>query len=86
MQLLITSTGQVHCLYDETIDLHVLGPINIVRASHVEPDDQGRWWADLSPVGGPVLGPFDWRSEALDAERNWLETTWLDQPTPLSPP
>lgn len=33
---------------------------------------QGKWWADLLPVGGPVLGPFDKRQEALDAETEWL--------------
>ena len=38
------------------------------RASHVEPDADGRWWADLSPVAGPRLGPFEVRSAALDAE------------------
>jgi hypothetical protein len=47
------------------------------RASHVEPDDRGRWLADLSPIGGPVLGPFDRRSEALEAEVTWLEENWL---------
>lgn len=28
----------------------------------------GKWWADLSPVFGPVLGPFDTRQEAIEAE------------------
>ena len=49
----------------------------IARASHVEPDPDGRWQADLRPVGGPVLGPFDRRSEALAAELAWLEAHWL---------
>jgi hypothetical protein len=44
----------------------------IRRASHVEADKAGRWFADLSPVAGPVLGPFDRRSEALAAEHEWL--------------
>ena len=35
-----------------------LGTLAIKRASHVEPDGLGRWHADLSPVGGPFLGPF----------------------------
>jgi len=43
----------------------------------VEPDQQGRWWADLSPIRGPSLGPFTQRSEALAAEHAWLETNWL---------
>ncbi|MCI0640167.1 MAG: hypothetical protein L0Y70_13925 [Gemmataceae bacterium] len=50
---------------------------NVERASHVEPDPVGHWWADLAPVGGPLLGPFDRRSEALQAESTWLETNWL---------
>jgi hypothetical protein len=37
-----------------------------------EPDENGRWWADLSPVAGPKLGPFTKRSEALHAEVEWL--------------
>lgn len=80
MRLLIRPNGQVTCLYDEAIDLASLGSLAINRASHVEPDDSGRWHADLSPVGGPTLGPFELRSEALEAEREWLETNWLTAP------
>ena len=77
MQLLIAPDGTLHCLYDEAIDLTALGALQIQRGSHVEPDDAGQWWADMSPVSGPRLGPFSRRSQALDAERAWLETYWL---------
>jgi hypothetical protein len=76
MQLLIGPAGQVRCLYDETIDLRTLGSLEIRRASQVEPDAQGQWWADLAPVQGPKLGPFAQRGEALKAERAWLEEHW----------
>jgi len=46
--------------------------LQITRASHVEPDRDGLWWADMGPVSGPVLGPFKNRTEALGAEREWL--------------
>ena len=72
MDLVIDPTGQVHCLYGETLDLASLGDVSIRRASHVEPDGQGRWWADLTPTGGPVLGPHTLRSQALAAESRWL--------------
>jgi hypothetical protein len=77
MDLLINPKGVIATIYDETIDLAPLGSVTIRRASHVEPDEQGRWTADLSPVGGPVLGPFALRSAALDAERTWLSANWL---------
>ena len=80
MNLLIDFRGQVRCLYGEAVDLATLGPLSICRASHVEPDENGRWWADLSPVAGPRLGPFDRRSQALEAEANWLEHHLLAQP------
>ena len=77
MQLLVTPSGSVRCLYGEELDLHALGHPAISRASHVEPIADGRWTADLTPVGGPVLGPFPSRSQALAAERRWLEASWL---------
>lgn len=73
MVLRIDSCGQVTCLYTEVLDLAALGSLSIRRASHVEPDDSGQWWADLGPVGGPRLGPYLKRSEALAAEQTWLE-------------
>jgi hypothetical protein len=78
MDLVIDAQGGMLCIYSEAIPLHELGEMTIRRASHVEPDAQGRWWADLAPVGGPALGPFSLRSVALKAESDWLER-WLTQ-------
>jgi hypothetical protein len=72
MELVVQKDGTARFIYSEMLDLTALGQVEIRRASHVEPDDQGRWWADLSPVSGPMLGPFDRRSDALDAEVAWL--------------
>ncbi len=77
MQLIIEPSGAVRCIYGEAIDLHTLGTPVIVRGSHVEPDVAGQWFADLMPVGGPRLGPFPNRSNALHAEVAWLERHWL---------
>ena len=77
MELNVSPTGQVRCLYDEAIDLGQLGTLSITRGAHVEPAADGRWTADMAPVGGPILGPFSHRSEALAAERHWLEANWL---------
>ena len=77
MRLRIDPDGTVRCVYAEAIDLSALGTPTIRRASHVEPDEYGQWWADLSPVGGPMLGPFPSRTPALDAELAWLEEHWL---------
>ena len=79
MQMVIQPGGTVHCLYGEELDLPQLGSLAIARGSHVEPTTTGQWTADLSPVHGPVLGPFPSRSDALTAERQWLETHWLTQ-------
>ncbi len=80
MQLVIQPDGAARAIYCEEIDLRSLGRPTIVRASHVEPDAEGRWFADLGPVHGPVLGPFGSRSEALKAEMSWLEVHWLVRP------
>ena len=76
MELVVDAGGDVRCIYDEALDLREIGSLQITRASHVEPDRDGFWWADMGPVGGPVLGPFKNRTEALGAEREWL----LQQP------
>ena len=77
MQLVIDSTGDIRFVYDEALPLADFCRLTIQRGSHVEPTDAGRWTADLSPVGGPLLGSFESRTAALDAEREWLEQNWL---------
>lgn len=79
MQIIVDPRGIVRCVYDETIQLRQLGRIKIRRGSHVEPIADGKWIADMKPVDGPVLGPFNMRSQALAAERHWLEKHWLPQ-------
>jgi len=72
MELVVDAGGNVRCIYGDELDLREIGKLQITRASHVEPDRDGFWWADMGPVGGPVLGPFKNRTEALQAEREWL--------------
>src|SRR5688572_23702703 len=71
MELYFETDGVVRALYGEELNLLTLGRVEIRRASFVEPDEVGRWWADLSPVSGPRLGPFSNRSQALTAEADW---------------
>jgi hypothetical protein len=71
--MIVSPSGTITCVYGELLDLAELGRLSIRRASYVEPDEHGQWWADLGPVQGPRLGPFDRRSAALDAELRWLD-------------
>ena len=78
--IVVDAGGAVKAIYSEELPLGVLGSLSIRRASHLEPDAQGRWWADLSPVGGPKLGPFDLRSQALAEETTWLSERMASLP------
>lgn len=70
MTLIIDPTGEITTIDQEVHDLAALGSQRIERASHVEPDELGQWWAQI--VDGPQLGPFARCSEALAAEVQWL--------------
>jgi len=74
----ITTAGIVQFIYHDTLrPLLTVGDAHIRRASHVEPTPDGRWAADLTPVRGPILGPYLTRAEALTAETDWLTHYWL---------
>ncbi len=75
MNIYVRPDGTAQCVYNEEINLSQLGTLDIRRASHVEPiaNNPGKWGADLAPVGGPFLGPFDTRAAALAAEIAWLD-------------
>jgi hypothetical protein len=70
----VSPNGELTFLYDDNLrGLMDSGQAKVTRASDVEPDENGQWTADLKRVGGPVLGPFRLREEALTAEKEWLE-------------
>lgn len=72
VEILVDPVGGVRFLYDDALaPLLNEGRAEIRRASHVGPVGT-EWWADLGPVGGPMLGPFKLRQQALDAEKEWL--------------
>lgn len=79
----ILADGTVKFLYyDEIKPLLNIGPAQVARASHVDPEltsDGLFWFADLSPVSGPKLGPFDTRTLAIAAEVAWLTENYLNK-------
>ena len=77
VELIIEANGNLRSIYTEQLDLRCLGTVLIRRGSHVEPTETGNWTADLSPCNGPVLGPFAQRSQAIEAEIDWLRKHWL---------
>ena len=72
----VRPTGKAQAIYVDAPELvelmQALGPTRIRRASSVEPTDDNRWTADMAASGGPILGPFDRRAQALAAEVSWL--------------
>lgn len=76
LKLSIDADGTTRFIYgDDVRALLDNGEARIDRASHVEPCGLlgTHWLADLAPVGGPCLGPFVTRAEALAAEVSWLD-------------
>jgi hypothetical protein len=77
MKLVVTKDGSIQTIAPDDLSfINSLGTCDVRRASHVEAvNHNGKfvWEADLSPVGGPVLGPFFTRTEALQKEVEWLD-------------
>ena len=78
IELAVSNEGVIRFIYsDDARFLLDAGEAKIKRVSNVEPwDEMGRsgakWGADLQMSGGPLLGPFERRQDALDAEVVWL--------------
>jgi hypothetical protein len=69
---LVIKDGRITAIYNDALTaLREMGVAETKRASHVEPDGN-TWYADLSPVGGPLLTGFKTRKEALEAEVAYL--------------
>lgn len=83
IEIIVDSDGSIRAIYsDDVADvLREVGALDIRRASHVEPDQDGRWTADMTPVGGPVERGFTTRSGALSWEVAWLSAHNVPQPS-----
>ena len=77
MIISIDRNGGVRAIYSDGFNWQALGKPLIQRASQVEPDHLGLWWADLAVSGGPRIGPFARRDAAIAAEVAWLERNRL---------
>jgi hypothetical protein len=73
MILSISSKGDIRGIYTDEFPWRELGKPMVQRASNVEPDHLGLWWADLAVSGGPRIGPFARRADAIAVEVAWLE-------------
>ena len=74
MKIRINPDGTAVMIYTVDIDIAALGNLqSITRASLIEPTNRNQWAADMRPIGGPVIGAFDKRSDALTAEIYWIE-------------
>jgi hypothetical protein len=74
--IIVVEGGIVKYLYNENFE-PIEGKTTITRASHVEPEENGKWSVDLSPINGEVVKGFDKRSDALKYEEGrvnqWLQ-------------
>lgn len=79
----IARNGVLRAIHDDAlVPLLRQGDVSIRRASHVEPDTTkpGYWYADMAPVGGPVLRGYETRTAALHAEVQYLTANGIPVP------
>ena len=73
LRVTVSPGALVRFLYTDSLSgLLNIGEATIKRASMVEPNKANLWVADMSPSGGPKIGPFVLRDDALVAEHEWL--------------
>lgn len=83
----VTPSGAWHFIYQERLKpLLGRGHAVMTRASYVNPQSDGSWTADLTPLKGPVLANFPTRQHALDAEEHWITHHWIEYTAPDDPP
>jgi len=69
--LTFTPSGAASCLYTELIDLATIGPLEIIRASNIEFNNQTRSWEVKNPQGRVIhlarsrTACLEWEQENL---------------------
>lgn len=75
VEIFVEADGAVQFVYSDALAALFDGDdLRTSRASHVEPFVGGGWFADVRPVGGPVL--FANVSLAFAGDVNWLGSLW----------
>ena len=65
--------GRIDCLYTEAIDLHVLGRLQVVRATDIRFNDKKQLWDVHDADKGTVIFSHESRNECLRWEQNNLQ-------------
>jgi hypothetical protein len=68
-----TPDGQGRGLHTEAIDLGLIGPLVIERATHIEFDNRAQYWRVYDNTGFAMFNSR-FRQECLDWERQHLES------------
>ena len=77
LEISIGADAAIRFIYDDAARFLLnQGEATVRRASAVEPSGT-EWTADMSPVGGPILGKFERREDALKAEVSWLKKNYI---------
>lgn len=72
LKMQITAQGGVQMLHDDAVDLTELGSVEMIRASHVEFDNEKQVWFVQSAKTMKILADgFKTRAEALTWEKNY---------------
>jgi len=71
--LIFTRDGAGHGLYTEVVDLGLIGPLNVERATTIEFDNTIRYWRVRDRTGFALFNSPS-RQECLDWERRYLES------------
>ena len=72
----IAPNGDVTTLYTETVDLRVLGELEVSRASNIEYDHAAQGWAIVLKDGTILAETYPSREDALAAEVAYIQAHW----------
>ena len=71
--IIFTPDGQGRGLHTEAIDLGLIGPLVIERATHIEFDNKAQYWRVHDNTGFAMFNSPS-RQSCLDWERQYLES------------
>ena len=72
--LTFTTDGTGHGLYTEALDLGLIGPLAVRRATRIEFDCNAQYWRVYLARGSKALFNSPSRAECLAWERQYLES------------